>query len=221
MLKIFQLVLDWSEVWALLIPLTILMVKQQPAKLKLVVAYVWAALIINLAIDLVWKFRMLLPAAYNSNNFLYNLHSIVRFYLFSAFFIHLQQPFCVTVKKIVPVCFTLFMIINFTFFENFFDYWKFSSRLLSIEAALLLFYVLQYYLFKINDNIGTKITDNVFWVVTGLGIFVALNFFIFLLYNELTLRFQRFAISLWSVHNISYIILNLFLAKGFYESGKQ
>ncbi|KIA91782.1 hypothetical protein OC25_20460 [Pedobacter kyungheensis] len=217
----FQLVLDWSEVWALFIPITILMVKQQPAKLKLVVAYVWAALIINLAIDLVWKFRMLLPPAYNSNNFLYNLHSAVRFYLFSAFFIHLQQPFWVRVKKIMPVCFTLFMIINFTFFENFFDYWKFSSRLLSIEAALLLFYVLQYYLFKINDNIGTKITDNVFWVVTGLGIFVALNFFIFLLYNELTLRFQRFAISLWSVHNISYIILNLFLAKGFYESGKQ
>ncbi len=221
MLKIFQLVLDWSEVWALFTPITILMVKQQPAKLKLVVAYVWAALIINLAIDLVWKFRMLLPADYNSNNFLYNLHSTVRFYLFSAFFIHLQQPFLVKVKKIVPVCFTLFMIINFTFFENFFDYWKFSSRLLSIEAALLLFYVLQYYLFKINDNIGTKITNNVFWIVTGLGIFVALNFFIFLLYNELTLRFQRFAISLWSVHNVSYIILNLFLAKGFYESGKQ
>lgn len=221
MLKIFQFVLDWSEVWALFIPITLLAVKQQPAKLKLVVVYVWAALIINLAIDLVWKFRTQLPAAYNSNNFLYNLHSIVRFYLFSAFFIHLRQPFLIALKKIVLIGFTLFIIINFTFFENFFDYWKFSSRLLSIEAALLLFYVLQYYLFKINDNIGTKITNSVFWIVTGLGIFVALNFFIFLLYNELTLRFQSFAISLWSAHNISYIIFNLFLAKGFYESGKQ
>jgi len=221
MLKIFQFALDWSEVWALLIPITILMLKKQPAKLTLVVSYVWAALIINLAIDLVWKFRILLPAAYNSNNFLYNLHSVVRFYLFSAFFIHLHQPFLVIVKKIVLIGFTLFIIVNFTFFENFFDYWKFSSRLLSIEAALLLFYVLQYYLFKINDNVGTKITNNAFWIVTGLGIFVALNFFIFLLYNELTARFQSFAISLWSVHNISYIIFNLFLAKGFYESGKQ
>ncbi|WP_124558759.1 hypothetical protein [Pedobacter sp. KBW01] len=220
MLKIFQFVLDWSEVWALFIPITILMLKKQPAKLTLVVSYMWAALIINLAIDLVWKFRILLPSAYNSNNFLYNLHSVVRFYLFSAFFIHLHQPFLVTVKKIVPIGFTLFIIINFTFFENFFDYWKFSSRLLSIEAALLLFYVLQYYLFKIKDSIGTKITNNVFWIVTGLGVFVALNFFIFLLYNELTTRFQSFAISLWSVHNISYIIFNLFLARGFYESGK-
>lgn len=221
MLKIFQFILDWSEVWALFIPLSVLLLKKQPARLKLVVFYVWIALIINLSIDLVWKFRNILPAAYNSNNFLYNVHSIVRFYLFSAFFIRLDQPFLVSLKKLIPICFTIFIIINFTFFENFFDYWKLSSRLLSTEAILLLFYVLQYYLFKINENVATKITNSDFWIITGLGIFVALNFFIFLLYNELTVRLQNFAISLWSVHNISYIIFNLFIAKGFYESGKQ
>ncbi|WP_025145818.1 hypothetical protein [Pedobacter jeongneungensis] len=220
MLKIFQFIVDWSEVWSLLIPIAVLLLKKQPVGLKLVVFYVWTALIINLAIDMVWKFRTILPAAYNSNNFLYNLHSIIRFYLFSAFFIHLNQPFLLTIKKIIPVCFTVFIIINFTFYENFFDYWKLSSRLLSTEAILLLFYVLQYYLFKINDNAATRITTSDFWITTGLGIFVALNFFIFLLYNELTLRFQNFAISLWSIHNISYVIFNLFIAKGFYESGR-
>lgn len=220
MLKIFQFIIDWSEVWALLIPISVLLIKKQPASLKLVVFYVWAALIINLGIDLIWKFRNMLPAAYNSNNFLYNLHSVIRFYLFCAFFIQLNQAFLATIKKIIPICFTVFIIINFTFYENFFDYWKLSSRLLSTEAIFLLFYTLQYYLFKINDSTATKITNSDFWITTGLGIFVTLNFFIFLLYNELTLRFQNFAISLWSVHNISYIIFNLFIAKGFYESGK-
>lgn len=221
MLKLFQYIIDWSEVWALFIPLFILLYKKQPSHLKLVVFYIWMALAINLSIDFIWKFRNILPVAFKSNNFLYNIHSIVRFYLFSAFFICLDQPFIVALKRAIPVCFTLFLIVNFIFFENFFDYWKLSSRLLSTEAILLLFYVIQYYLFEIKKNVTIKITNSSFWIITGLGIFVALNFFIFLLYNELTIHFQNFAINLWSLHNISYIIFNLFIAKGFYESGKQ
>jgi hypothetical protein len=218
MYKVFQTVIDWSEVWALLIP--ILFHKKQPAIIKPVVFYVWAALIINLAIDLTWKFRNILPDAYNSNNYLYNLHSVIRFFLFSTFFIRLRQPFLVTIKKLIPFAFLAFIMINFGFYENFFDYWKLSSRLLAVEAILLLFYTLQYYLFKINDHAEVNIFNSDFWIVTGLGIFVTFNFFIFLLYNELTLRLQYFAITLWNVHNISYIIFNLFIAKGFYESRK-
>ncbi|MFW0715960.1 hypothetical protein [Pedobacter sp. N23S346] len=220
MAKIFQFIIDWSEVWGLFIPISILCYRKQPDSNKPVVFYVYVALVINLAIDLTWKFRSILPASYTSNNYLYNLHSILRFYLFSIFFIRLDQPFLVVIKKIIPVCFLAFILVNFTFYENFFDYWQLSSRLLSIEAILLLFYTLQYYLFKINDSMGTTIMTTDFWITTGLGIFVALNFFIFLLYNELTIHLQNFAITLWSVHNISYIIFNLFIAKGFYESGK-
>ncbi|MDN3548225.1 hypothetical protein [Mucilaginibacter aquaedulcis] len=218
MIKVFQIVIDWSEVWALLIPIPILIHNKQPAVIRPVVFYVWAALFINLAIDLTWKFRNILPTAYNSNNYLYNLHSVIRFFLFSIFFISLRQPFLSTIKKIAPFCFAAFVVINFCFFENFFDYWKLSSRLLAVEAVLLLFYTLQYYLFKINDHADTNIFSADFWIVTGLGIFVTFNFFIFLLYNELTVRLENFAVTLWNVHNISYIIFNVFIAKGFYES---
>jgi len=220
MLKIFQMIIDWSEVWSLVIPATILLTKKQPAMLKPVVFYVWIALFINLAIDLTWKFRILLPEAQNSNNYLYNLHSIIRFLLFSLFFVRLNQPFLVNIKKIIPVFFLLFVAVNFCFFENFFDYWKLSSRLLSVEAILLLFYCLQYYLFKINDNVELHIFNADFWIVTGLGIYVTFNFFIFLLYNELTARLQYFAVSLWSFHNISFVIFNVFIAKGLYDSDK-
>jgi hypothetical protein len=220
MIKIFQTIIDWSEVWSLMIPATILLMKKQPALLRPVVFYIWIALFINLAVDMTWKFRDLLPADNNSNNYLYNLHSIIRFFLFSIFFINLKQPFLVRIKKLIPFCFTLFIVINFWIFENFFDYWKLSSRLLSVEAILLLFYCLQYYLFKINDAVEINILKADFWIVTGLGIYVTFNFFIFLLYNELTARLEHFAISLWSFHNISYIILNMFIAKGFYESDK-
>lgn len=214
-----QLMLDWSEVWALLIPISF--IRKQPVLYKPVVYYVWIALSINLLTDFTWKFRTQFPVAFNSNNYLYNLHSIVRLFLFSAFFIGLKQPFLTRVKKAVLILFDVFLIINFGFYENFFNYWMLSSRLLAVEAFLLLFYTLQYYLFKIKQNVDVDIFTPDFWVVTGLGIYMTINFFIFLLYNELTVRLHAFAISLWNVHNISYIIFNLFLSKAFYESGKQ
>ncbi|HEY0174935.1 MAG TPA: hypothetical protein VGC08_01070 [Pedobacter sp.] len=220
MFKIFQTILDWSEVWSLMIPVIILLIKKQPVLLRPVVFYVWIALFINLAIDLTWKFRNIIPVSYNSNNYLYNLHSIIRFFLFSFFFIRLDQPFLTSIKKATPIFFLIFMLVNFGFYESFYDYWKFSSRLLSVEAILLLFYCLQYYLFKINDNVEANILNADFWIVTGLGIYVTFNFFIFLLYNELSVQLQNFAISLWSFHNISFIIFNVFIAKGFYESDK-
>jgi hypothetical protein len=218
---IIKNIFDWSEVWALLIPLTVLFLKKrQPAFNKPVIIYIWIALLLNTGIDLTWKLRLSLPVAFQSNNYLYNIHSVVRLLLFSLFFIELKQPFLVKVKKAIPFLFIGFVIVNFCFYQNFFDYWQLSSRLLSIEAALLLFYCIQYYLFKIKEDEEVNKAHPDFWIVTGLGIYVTANFVIFLLYNELTRRLQNFAISLWNIHNITYIILNVFIAKGFYESNE-
>jgi hypothetical protein len=216
MLEFIKLILDWSEVWAVIIPLSFC--TKQPGAFRPVVWYLWIALIINLLVDLTWKFRTQLPAAYNSNNYLYNLHSLLRFFLFSLFFNKLKQPFFIYIKKVLPVVFLIFLVVNFRFYEHFFNYWIFSSRLLSVEAFLLLFYCLQYYIFIINEDINVNIFTADFWIVTGLGIYMTINFFIFLLYNELTLQLQSFAISLWNVHNISFVVFNLFLAKGLYDS---
>ncbi len=219
--RIIKNIIDWSEVWALLIPLAILFIKKkQPAFNKPIIIYIWAALFLNVCIDLIWKFRTVLPDNFKSNNYLYNILSIVRFTLFSTFFIKLNQPFITVTKKIIQWLFVAFVIINFSFYQDFFYYKQLSSRLLSIEAALLLFFCLQYYLYKIKEDeeAGKRHPD--FWIVTGLGIYVTANFFIFLLYNELTVRLQNFAINLWNIHNIVYIIFNVFIAKGFYESNQ-
>jgi hypothetical protein len=217
----FAIIFDWAEVWALFIPLAILLIRpKQPPLYMLVVVYVWLSLLINLVIDLTWKLRTYLPHDLNSNNYLYNTHSLVTFGLFSLFFLRLKQPFMETTKKVIPLFFLAFLVINFTCFENFFDYWKFSSRLLAIEAGLLLVYCLLYYFYKVKDeNEMLNKHQPDFWIVTGLGIYVAVNFFIFLLYNELTVLTSQFAVQIWNVHNISYVVLNLFLARGLYESG--
>src|SRR5690349_11245276 len=99
-----QLFFDWSEVWALLIPLFALIGKsKQPSFMKPVIIYLWATLLLNLAGDIIGDFKKHLPDWLQSNNPLYNIHSIVRFTCFTYFFISLQQPHFSRLKKILPL----------------------------------------------------------------------------------------------------------------------
>ncbi|THU40558.1 hypothetical protein FAM09_00135 [Niastella caeni] len=217
----FSELLDWSEAWAPLVALGVwVRHRKQPAYLKPVVFYIWFALVCNVLIDCIWKLRMLIHQPYNSNNWLYNLHSIVRMLAFSRFFILLHQPFLQTVKRAVPVLFLLLVVIDFSIYEHLFDYNTLSSQLMALEAGLLLFYCLQYYFYKVKEDLDMNRRQPDFWVVTGLGIYVAINFFIFLLYKELTVHYTHFAVDIWSIHNVSYILFQLFLAKALYESSR-
>ncbi|HEV2481555.1 MAG TPA: hypothetical protein VGS79_17915 [Puia sp.] len=215
-------ILDWSEAWAPLVPLAIRMRhRTQPSYLRPVVIYVWFAFFCNVAIDVVWKLSNRISVPYNSNNWLYNLHSVVRFGLFAAFFLRLRQPFIVGLKRAVAAGFAVFVVVDFGWFERFFEYQYFSSRLLAMEAGLLLFYCLQYYFYKLREDVELEWSQPDFWVVTGLGIYVAINFLIFLTYNELSAYYTHFAVDIWSVHNISYVLFQFFLAKAFYESTRR
>ncbi len=219
-------ILDWSEVWALLIPLAVLIWKKNKTPyLKPVRIYVWVALLLNLAIDLIAEYKVkawgLGPEDFLwNNNFLYNISSVVRLLLFAWFFILLQQRFMHRIKAIIPYAFIVFVLVNFIFYEKFFPqgyYESFSSRLLATEAALLLFYSLQYFIFLMIEDRATKASKQKgFWTVTGLSIYVSVNFFIFLFYDYMTNATRTFAYGIWDVHNIVFIILCIFLAKQFY-----
>ena len=209
-------ILNWSEFWALLIPLGVLLkYKRQPKFLKPVIIYLWIALIVNLAIDTIMEVNMYYNRPIVSNLFLYNIHSIVRFVCFSSFFALLKQPFIIPIKKYLPFVAGIFLIVNFVFFENFFNKNSFSSRLVATEAGILLFYCLQYYLFKLQeDKVAKRQAD--FWVVTGLSIYVVFNFPYFLLYSTLIEKHPQLCDDLWNYHNITYIIFCIFIAKAFY-----
>ena len=217
----FKEFFDYSEVWALLIPLFFLARRKTPlpSHLKPIKVYVIIALLINIGIILIWKRNKLgldLPDTLHSNNFLYNFFSIVRLYLFSWFFILLGQRFMHRVKIFIPIAFTIFFLINFIFYEDFFNYWMLSSRLLATESALLLFFCLQYFFFLLLEDRPASLRKYPgFWVVAGLSIYMAVSFFVFLFFNYMIKNNIQFAISIWDVHNVAFIIFCIFIARAF------
>src|SRR6187551_1695054 len=93
-------ILDWSEVWALIIPLIVLLFRRrQPATLKPIIVYLWIAFILNVAIDIIMVINLDLKSEV-SNNPLYNMHSIARFFCFSFYFINLPQSSFTRFKKV-------------------------------------------------------------------------------------------------------------------------
>ena len=215
-----NIILDLSEVWALLIPLGVLAFnRKQPSVLKPVIVYLFLALVLNLISDGLMLYNsgkelneML------SNNPYYNLHSIIRFACFCIFFLNLQQSYFTKIKRLIPALWLLFFIINFTFIENtgLFNFMHLSGNLLSAEAYFLLVYCMLYYLSQLRDDVATLRSEKVFWVITGLAIYVVINFFVFLFYIPMLDENIDLATSMWNIHNVAYIILCILIAKAFY-----
>ncbi len=182
--------------------------------------YLWLALLFNFIADVIGDFKRYFPAWLQSNNPLYNVHSLVRFACFSYFFISLKQSSTNAIQKIIPFLSLLFVLINFSFFENFFNPMHLSGDLLAVEAYLLLIYCMLYYLLRLKKDVEVISGGKVFWVVTGLSIYVVINFFVFLFYLPMIKLNPMLAGKMWTIHNIAYIIFCILIAKAFYVHNK-
>ena len=78
----------------------------------------------------------------------------------------------------------------------------------------LLFYCLQYYFSKLQEEDDLKMKAD-FWIVTGLSLYITVSFFVFLFQNTLATNLELFAITIWKVVDIAYILFCIFIAKAF------
>ena len=220
-------ILDWSEVWATLIPLIVYMwIKPKAIWTRSLLIYLLIALLISLVVDITWKSTDLGIKDWVEKNFwwlyrgkilytliFYNINSFLRLLLLTWFFYKVNPLYKKTYLVITGV-FLIGVIINFVFFESI--VLSFSSRLFTIEAAIILFYcLLYYYTVNMNDEIKSPLALPPFWIVMGLTLYTSVNFLIFLFYNYLINAERTYAISIWNVHNLIYIVLMIFIAIGF------
>ena len=76
-----------------------------------------------------------------------------------------------------------------------------------------------YYLTKLRDEVDEIASGPDFWVVTGLSIYVVVNFFVFLFYVPMINEDGNLANSMWDFHNIAYVILCIFITVLMHELG--
>lgn len=213
----FRLIFDWSEVWALFIPLfSWAFSKKQPSFMTPVSVYLCIALLINLCGDIISDFYKHFPVWLRNNTYLYNFHSILRFVCFSWFFILLKRKFLTSAVKILALLYFSFVLINFIFIEPFVNPNRVSGNLLTVEAYFLLVYCILYYLSQLIADAGDLKNDKTFWVTTGLSIYVVTNFFVFLFYDPMMTQNSVLANNTWDIHNVAYITLAICLAKAYH-----
>jgi len=225
--KILEQILDWSEVWATLIPLIVyIWVKPRAPWIRPLVIYLVIALLLGFVIDFTWK-SVKLNMEYLSKKIfswlyigedlytlvLYNVYSFLRLLLITWFF-YLVNPKYKRIYIIITSLFLIAAFINFWRFES--VVMSFSSSLFTVEAGIILFYcLLYYYTVNMNEEIASPLSMPSFWIVMGLTLYTAVNFLIFLFYNYLINAEEKYAKNIWNVHNLIYIVLMTFIAIGF------
>ena len=116
-MSIVQIIRDWSEVWALLIPLTIIFFcKPRGEQTKWLVFYIFIAFFLNTASTAMAQFYGQMPSWLKNNNTLYNIHSVVRVLFLGIYIITVRPYRHPAVLKGLFLVYILFVILNFSFF---------------------------------------------------------------------------------------------------------
>jgi hypothetical protein len=226
MKSLFAFFYNWCEVLAVLIPLFLAYKFRPTSRFMIpVLVYLIVAFVLNLACIIIGMYLHdnEVPLGLRFNTYLYNTHSIIRFYLFAWFFNRLNLVAFKRIVKFIPIAFTFFLVFNFTYIENFFNYSlkqdgsleaSISNILFSVEAAFMILYCILYYIGKLQeDKIETKPSPE-YWIVIGLSIFVFFNFFYYLFYKTLP---PTIADRAWDGTNITYFSFCICISKSIYH----
>ncbi len=209
---------DAAEFWALLFPLLFIFpLRKNETWKRPLVLFIILALPINLISCLIANSKSIpfkLPLAHNT--VLYNIMSVIRFSCFSWFFFMIAQKGFSTIRKMIPVAYIISFTIIFTWVDSFLNPERISSNLLAAEALLLLIYCLLAYFSIYNADETEPQSDSQLWIISGLAMYVVIDFFIYLFYKPLLLEDPVLADKVWTIHNIAFTLFCIAMARGFY-----
>jgi hypothetical protein len=216
-LKILQIIQNWSEVWALLIPLTIIFIKKPAGKgVPWLVSYIIFAIIINFFAQFVLEFYTLLPTGLRvGNNLFYNLHSLARVSLLGAYIISLRNYKYAIFMKLLLGCYILYAILNFILWES---PLLLSSYFYSVGSSVLLIFCFIYFIQSISDEEQTNwLKHPSFIICTGIAVYEAITFFIFLFLFPLFDKDPGFAAIAMRIYLGCFLLFCILLAIGLYK----
>ena len=204
-------ILQYTELWATLLPIIVWLIRKPGTLLKPVKVYLAVVLCLYLCIFAAY-FNII-----SNNHFFYTLVSLCRLICFTWFFLGLQLYPNTKIIWVVCGIAVVLVMLNFLFLENFLE--AFSSHTFSLEAFILLIFCIQYFLKKLRSDEVTLQFDAALYIITGLAIYEAVCFPMFLFYNTLISSNELYAAQVWNiVQNIAYIVFCILIARAFYGS---
>jgi len=199
------------ETFAPLIPLAAYL-KHRPAKAK------WlSVLLIFFVVDIC----LVAYANFTVGSLTYNIPAYVLITDISFLCFALVNGFFIKNKKfnrincVVIILVILFSIVNFLWLEGSKYYNSNSSSLASL--VLIIYSIIYYKQQLINPESIFIEKQPSFWVVSGIFIYAAGNFFLFTFYHLLSVEHGKdegFAEYIWIVVDCLILIMNIFFAKG-------
>lgn len=220
---IYKIISDWSEVWALLIPLVVIL--RRPHRYREcmpLVIYILIAILLNIIAVLIQLYRDVMPDYMQNNNLFYNLHAVARVYLFSWYIGLINQKKFRTVTAVAIVLFSIFLAANFIFSESILEL---SKWLPVAETVILLLLCMKYFLFSIKDDSETDWTrEPSFTACTAIALYVAATFFVFLFITSPWVAYkvnQQFALFIAEFYKVIFVIFCVLLAIAIHRSNKK
>jgi hypothetical protein len=213
-------IINWSEVWSLFVPLFIIFrFRPKGPGVKPLIIYVLVALIINFIATIMVEYYFSMPSWLKNNNILYNLHSSIRVIFFSWYFMTIKPYGFPRILKMLLVSYLVFAAVNFVFFQSPFFI---SNYHFTAESIMLLLLCLSFFFRSMQDESTMNwLKHPAFLVCTGISLYEATSFFIFLFFYPLVKKDLEFADLTMSIHNVMYIILCIILAIALYRYRKR
>jgi hypothetical protein len=223
-MKIINFLIDWSEVWPLLIPLAIFMIFRPKGKsVNWLITYIILALLLNTFSVFLVESPHLLPSFLlldAGNNLYYNLHSLVMVICFSAYIISVRTYKYPKLLNGLIIAYMLFVVVNFIFFES---PLLLNTLHFTIGSIVLLIVCLFYFFRSIVDD-----ESNINWlrhpsfiICTGLCLYEVVTFFIWLfiypLFNKNINYDMKFAQAMMQVYQASFVLFCILLAIGLFR----
>lgn len=166
-----------------------------------IAVYCFLFLLINYLADFV------LP---NFVHFFYSLFTYVEYSAFSYFlWLNTKHP---VFKRLISYISIIFLIL-LTFYYFTTPFRSLDSVPIGVETIIILVFCFYYLYEQMNDTSNLFIYNKYqFWVITGMMIYLAGSFFIYIFANQLDTKFLQ---KYWFLTLVFYVIKNIFFAIGF------